>query len=103
MLFFFKNLFQPKLINAALSWQQAGNQAGSAYWLYAVPVHLALQRDTFSLAGVLTLTREESDALRGAWILACRAGILIVINLKILDKKCGLHNLATSFYNLVAN
>lgn len=66
MLSFFKNLFQPKLVNAALSWQQGGNQAGSAYWLYAVPVHLALQRDTFSVAGVLTLTREESDALTAA-------------------------------------
>lgn len=59
----FKNLFKPKLINAAQVWQQLGNQSGNAYWLYAAPVHLALQRDTFNLASLLTLKREESDAL----------------------------------------
>lgn len=63
MLSFFKNLFKPKLINAALAWQQLGNDAQGAYWLYAAPVHLQLQRDTFSLAGVLTLEPEQSAAL----------------------------------------
>jgi hypothetical protein len=66
MFSFFKNLFKPKLINAALAWQQFGNEAQGAYWLYAAPVHLALQRDTFSLAGVLTLMPEESAALTAA-------------------------------------
>jgi hypothetical protein len=66
MFAFLKNLFQPKLINAALAWQQLGNDAQGAYWLYAAPVHLQLQRDTFSLAGVLTLEPEESAALTAA-------------------------------------
>ena len=68
MLVFLKNLFQPKLVNAALAWQQAGYQAGSAYWLYAAPVHLVLQRDTFSLAAPVPLVLEagESTALTTA-------------------------------------
>jgi hypothetical protein len=66
MFSFLKNLFQPKLINAALAWQQLGNETQGAYWLYAAPMHLALQRDTFSLAGVLTLMPEESAALTAA-------------------------------------
>ena len=63
---FLKKLFQSKLINAAQAWQQLGNQPDNAYWLYAAPVHLQLQRDTFTLAGVLTLELEESDALIAA-------------------------------------
>ena len=67
MFSFLKNLLQPKLINAAQAWQQLGmqthNQTGSAYWLYAAPVHLALQRDSFSLAALLQLERYEIDAL----------------------------------------
>ncbi len=68
MLAFLKNLFQPKIANAAIAWQQAGNQAASGYWLYAAPVHLVLQRDTFSLAEPvpLVLNQEESDALTAA-------------------------------------
>ena len=68
MLAFLKNLFQPKIANAAIAWQQAGNEAGSAYWLYAAPVHLVLQRDTFSLAAPvpLALESEESAALTAA-------------------------------------
>ena len=66
MMPFLKKLFQPKLINAAQAWHKAGNDAGNAYWLYAAPVHLQLQRDTFSLAGVLTLEHEERDALTAA-------------------------------------
>jgi hypothetical protein len=65
MLDFIKKLFQPAIPNAALAWQQAGNDAGSAYWLYAAPVHLVLQRDSFSLAGPVPLVLEqpEIDAL----------------------------------------
>lgn len=69
MLAFLKTLFQPKTPNAALAWQQTGNEAGSqdklAYWLYAAPVHLLLQRDSFSLAAPvpLPLENDEVDAL----------------------------------------
>lgn len=65
MFVYLKKLFQPKLINAAIAWKAAGNDAGSAYWLYAAPVHLVLQRDTFSLAAPapLVLDQQESDAL----------------------------------------
>ncbi len=66
MLSFLKNLFKPKLINAALAWQKIGNDATGYYWLCAAPVHLQLQRDTFSLAGVLTLEPEQSAALTAA-------------------------------------
>ena len=65
MLSFIKKLFQPKLIHAALTWQQLGNDTQGAYWLYAAPVHLVLQRDTFSLAAPvpLPLALEEIDVL----------------------------------------
>ena len=65
MLTFLKTLFQAKKTNAALAWQQAGNDAGSAYWLFAAPVHLVLQRDSFSLASPvpLLLESDESDVL----------------------------------------
>lgn len=65
MFSFIKKIFQPKLINAALAWQQLGNDAGSGYWLYALPVHLVLQRDSFSLASPvpLPLALEEINAL----------------------------------------
>ena len=76
MLAFFKNLFQPKQANAAMAWasiqNKAGKQASSqdklAYWLYATPVHLVLQRDTFSLAAPvpLGLDIDEVDALTAA-------------------------------------
>jgi hypothetical protein len=56
-----KKIFQPKLINAALAWQQLGNDAGSAYWLYAVPVHLVLQRDTFSMSAPVPLPLELAE------------------------------------------
>ena len=67
MLSFIKNIFQPRLLNAALAWQQLGNDAGSAYWLYAAPVNLVLQRDSFTLATPLPLPLEkaEIDALTG--------------------------------------
>lgn len=48
--------------NAALAWQQAGNQATSGYWMYAAPVHLVLQRDTFSLAAPVPLPLETDEA-----------------------------------------
>lgn len=65
MLSFIKKLFQPKLLNAALAWQQLGNDAGKGYWLYAAPVYLVLQRDTFSLAAPvpLPLALEEIETL----------------------------------------
>ena len=65
MLAILKKLFQPKILNAALAWQRAGNQAGNAFWLYALPVHLVLQRDSFSLTAPvpLPLTNSEVDAL----------------------------------------
>ena len=68
MFTYLKTLFQPKPHNAALTWQQLGNEAGRAYWLYAAPVHLVLQRDSFSLAAPapLTLEKDESDALTAA-------------------------------------
>ncbi len=68
MLAFLKNLFQAKIPNAALAWQQLGNEAGSGYWLYAAPVHLVLQRDSFSLAAPAPLRLEdiEIEALTSA-------------------------------------
>jgi hypothetical protein len=65
MFTFIKNLFQPNIPNAAIAWQQAGNQAEKAFWLYAAPVHLVLQRDSFSLAEPvpLPLDNDEIDAL----------------------------------------
>jgi hypothetical protein len=68
MFSFIKQLFSPKSINAAIAWQQLGNSAGNSYWLYAAPVHLVLQRDTFSLAepAPLALNQQESDALTSA-------------------------------------
>ena len=70
MFSFLKNLLQPKLINAAQAWQQLGLQthshAGGTYWLYAAPVHLALQRDSFSLAALLHLENDEIEALTGS-------------------------------------
>lgn len=68
MLSFFKNLFKPTSANAAQAWQQAGNEAGSAYWLYAAPIHLILQRDSFSLAAPVPLVLEahEIDAFTQA-------------------------------------
>jgi hypothetical protein len=70
MFAFFKKLFQAKKPNAAIAWaliqNKTGNQAERGFWLYAAPVHLAFQRDTFSMAGVLTLEAEESAALTAA-------------------------------------
>ena len=76
MLAFFKNIFQPKQENAAMAWALIQNKAGKqvsnqdklAYWLYAAPVHLVLQRDTFSLAAPvpLSIDADEVDALTSA-------------------------------------
>jgi hypothetical protein len=63
MLSFIKKLFKPKLVNAALAWQQLGNDAGNSYWLYAAPVHLVLQRDTFSLAAPVPLPLDAEEIL----------------------------------------
>lgn len=69
MFAFLQKIFQTKKPDAALAWQQAGNQAGSAFWLYAAPVHLVLQRDSFSLAEPVPLPLEsaEIDALTAAF------------------------------------
>jgi hypothetical protein len=68
MLAFFKSLFQLKKPNAAIAWQQAGNETDGAFWLYAAPVFLVLQRDSFSLAEPvpLPLENDEIDALTAA-------------------------------------
>jgi hypothetical protein len=58
---YLKKLFSPQTPNAALAWQRAGNEAGSAYWLYATPVHLVLQRDSFSLSEPAPLPLEENE------------------------------------------
>jgi hypothetical protein len=65
MLDFLKKLFSTPKPNAAKAWQAAGNEAANAYWLYAAPVHLVLQRDSFSLAAPapLMLGKDEIDAL----------------------------------------
>lgn len=62
MLSFLKSLFKPKQINAAIAWQRAGKEANNGYWLYALPVHLVLQRDTFSLAEPVPLPLEVHEA-----------------------------------------
>jgi hypothetical protein len=69
MLAFFKSLFSPRTSNAAIAWQQAGNETGRYFWVYAAPVHLVLQRDSFSLAEPvpLHLESEEIDALTAAF------------------------------------
>lgn len=69
MLKFLQKLFQPKKLNAALAWQQAGGQSESAFWLYATPVHLVLQRDSFSLAAPapLPLESDEIESLTSAF------------------------------------
>lgn len=65
MFSFLKKLFKAKLTNAAIAYNQAGFDAGNYYWLYAAPVHLVLQRDTFSMSEPAPLLLEaiESDAL----------------------------------------
>lgn len=73
MFAFLKTIFLPSKPNAAVSWQQAGNKASSqdklAYWLYAAPVHLLLQRDSFSLVAPVPLPLEnnEIDALTASF------------------------------------
>lgn len=61
MLAFLKKLFTTQNPNAAQAWQVAGKEAGNAYWLYAAPVHLVLQRDSFSLAAPVPLALENNE------------------------------------------
>lgn len=51
--------------DAAKTWQQAGESAQHAYWLFAVPVHLLLGRDSFFLSAPapLEITNDERVAL----------------------------------------
>jgi len=59
---FFKRLFFKKTRpHAATAWQQLGHDTAGAYWLYAAPVHLVLQRDTFSLAAPVPLPLEQPE------------------------------------------
>ncbi|HWU83299.1 MAG TPA: hypothetical protein VN063_07405 [Methylophilaceae bacterium] len=50
---------------AALSWLGTGHDPGATCWMYADPVHLALQRDHFTLAypAPLRLPDEERETL----------------------------------------
>jgi hypothetical protein len=50
---------------AALSWLGEGNDPGQSFWLQADPVHLALQRDYFSLShpAPLALSRPHAETL----------------------------------------
>ena len=61
MFSFLKNIFQPKSQNAAWVWQQAGNLTGNAFWMFALPVHLILQRDTYSLAEPAHLLLDDDE------------------------------------------
>ena len=69
---FITNILKPKSNNAARAWEiiqsKAGNVVGNGYWLYAAPVHLVLQRDSFSLAAPapLPLELDEIQALTTA-------------------------------------
>lgn len=54
-------LVKPTKPNAAVAWLQAGNQVEGGFWLYATPVHLVLQRDTFSLAEPVPLPLENDE------------------------------------------
>ena len=47
---------------AALSWLGEGNDPGADGWLQAEPVHLALQRDYFSLSHPVPLVLSRADA-----------------------------------------
>ncbi len=77
MFAFLKKLFQPSKPSAAEAWQaiqnktngKAADQVISGFWLYAAPVHLALQRDSFSLAAPapLPLEIDEAEALTAAF------------------------------------
>ncbi|MGB2833871.1 MAG: hypothetical protein WBC07_13065, partial [Methylotenera sp.] len=67
---FLKQIFLPQSNpNAAIAWQRMGHHTGESYWLYAAPVHLVLQRDTFSLAAPvpLPLQDDEIEALTAAF------------------------------------
>ncbi len=59
----FKKLIRVKSLNAAESLQTRGFDAGEYYWLFATPVHLVLQRDSFSMAEPLVLTAAEHESL----------------------------------------
>ena len=61
MLAFIKKLLLGQKPNAAKAWQTSGQEAGNAYWLYAAPVHLVLQRDSFSLSDPVPLLLEKAE------------------------------------------
>jgi hypothetical protein len=70
----YEAIFEPSLVQdfgmdtqayAALSWLGEGNDPGASCWMYADPVHFALQRDHFSLAhpAPLVLSAQERATL----------------------------------------
>jgi hypothetical protein len=61
MLAFIKKLMLGHKPNAAKAWRATGQDAGNAYWLYAAPVHLVLQRDSFSLIEPVPLSLEMAE------------------------------------------
>jgi hypothetical protein len=61
MLALIKKLLAGQKPHAAKAWQATGQDAGDAYWLYAAPVHLVLQRDSFSLSEPVPLLLETSE------------------------------------------
>ena len=58
-----KKLFGKKSLDAANTWANLGFNPDEDYWLFATPVHLILQRDSFSMAEPLSLTTSEHESL----------------------------------------
>lgn len=58
-----KALFSAKILNAAEIRLKLGLSTDNDYWLFATPVHLVLQRDSFSMADMLVLSEIEHESL----------------------------------------
>lgn len=58
-----KMLFGKKSLNAAETWASFGFNTHQDFWLFAVPIHLILQRDSFSMGEQLLLSDSESTNL----------------------------------------
>ena len=58
-----KKLLGAKSLNAAETRLKLGLTAGNDYWLFATPVHLVLQRDSFSMAEPLILSNSQHASL----------------------------------------
>ena len=59
----FKKLLRTKNFNAAETRLKLGLDVNDDYWLFATPVHLVLQRDSFSMAEPLLLSATEHASL----------------------------------------